>query len=114
MFGLDPALQSQWQPVADAIQARTGIQPDAYALSAYDALFVVNRALESLHRWADFDAFKAAFVAAADSYTGVTGSTALDAAGDRTSSDFDFWAIRLEGSAYAWVRMGGYKDGTLF
>ena len=48
IFGLDRPLQSQWQPVANAIQARTGIQPDAYALSAYDALFVVNRALASL------------------------------------------------------------------
>ena len=114
MFGLDDALKSRWQPLADAIQARTGIQPDAYALSAYDALFVVDRALDCMGRRRDFDAFKAAFIAAADSYTGVTGSTALDAAGDRASADFDFWAIRLEGSAYAWVRVGGYDNGTLF
>ena len=41
IFGLDDSLQSEWQPIADAIEARTGIQPDAFALSAYDALFVV-------------------------------------------------------------------------
>src|SRR5439155_24414069 len=39
-FGLPDALQSLWQPVANAIEARTGITADAFALSAYDALFV--------------------------------------------------------------------------
>ncbi len=33
-FGLDDALQELWQPVANAIEARTGITPDAFALSA--------------------------------------------------------------------------------
>src|SRR5213595_3360634 len=46
IFGLDDGLQNEWQPVADAIESRTGIMPDAFALSAYDALFVVQRALE--------------------------------------------------------------------
>src|SRR5438874_1069941 len=48
IFGLDDTLQNEWQPIADAIQARTGITPDAFALSAYDALFVLQRALEDV------------------------------------------------------------------
>ena len=114
IFGLDDSLQSKWQPVADAIQARTGIEPDAYALSAYDALFIVDRAFRETGGTEDFHAFKAAFVHVADTYTGVTGSTALDAAGDRASADFDFWAVQLQDSAYTWVRVGGYNNGTLF
>ena len=42
IFGLPDALQNRWQPIADAIEARTGITADAFALSAYDALFVVQ------------------------------------------------------------------------
>src|SRR5207244_3459793 len=34
IFGLPDALRSEWQPIADAIQVRTGIEPDAFALSA--------------------------------------------------------------------------------
>ncbi len=114
IFGLEDSLQSKWQPVVNAIQARTGIQPDAYALSAYDALFVVELAFQNAGGTGNFDQFKSAFVAAADAYTGVTGSTALDAAGDRASANFDFWAVQLQGSTYTWVRVGGYNNGTLF
>jgi hypothetical protein len=47
---------------ADAIQARTGITPDAFALSTYDVLFVVRRALEDVRDLRNFANFKAAFV----------------------------------------------------
>jgi branched-chain amino acid transport system substrate-binding protein len=112
-FGLDDALQNLWQPVADAIEARTGIPADAFALSAYDALFVVERALRVTGNLKDFASFKSAFVDAADSYSGVTGSTALDAAGDRLSADFDFWAVRQVSGTLSWVRIGTYTNGTI-
>ena len=112
-FGLDDALQSEWQPIANAIAARTGITPDAFALSAYDALFVVQRALEDVGDLRDFPAFKAAFVNEANAYVGITGSTALDVAGDRLNRDFDFWAVRLENGSYGWVRIGTYINGVL-
>jgi branched-chain amino acid transport system substrate-binding protein len=113
IFGLDDALQTEWQPISDAIEARTGITPDAFALSAYDALFVVQLALQDVGDLRDFANFKAAFVNEANAYEGVTGSTALDAAGDRLNGDFDFWAVRLENSSYGWARVGSYSNGSL-
>ena len=113
IFGLDDALQDEWQPIADEIEARTGIVPDAFALSAYDALFVVQRALEDVGDLRNFAAFKAAFVDEANAYEGVTGSTALDAAGDRLKRDFDFWAVQQQGGGYGWARIGTYIDGVL-
>src|SRR5438445_1465836 len=112
-FGLPDALQSLWQPVANAIEARTGITADAFALSAYDALFVVAQALQDAGNLKDFARFKEAFVNAANAYSGVTGSTALDSAGDRLNADFDFWAIRLTNGSYGWARIGTYTNGTL-
>jgi branched-chain amino acid transport system substrate-binding protein len=112
-FGLDDALQNLWQPVANAIEARTGITPDAFALSAYDALFVVERALRVTGNLKDFARFKSAFVDAANAYSGVTGSTALDTAGDRLSADFDFWAVRQVNGTFSWVRIGAYTNGTI-
>ena len=112
-FGLPDALQSLWQPVANAIEARTGITADAFALSAYDALFVVARALQNAGNLKDFAGFKDAFVNAANAYSGVTGSTALDSAGDRLNADFDFWAVRLTNGNYGWARIGAYTNGTL-
>src|SRR5881392_1434478 len=112
-FGLPDALQSLWQPVANAIEARTSITADAFALSAYDALFVVERALRDAGNLKDFAGFKAAFVNATNTYSGVTGSTALDSAGDRLNADFDFWAVRPTNGSFGWARIGTYTNGTL-
>ncbi len=114
IFGLPDALRSEWQPIADAIQARTGIEPDAFALSAYDALFVVRRALRDLkYLKKSFANLKATFVGEANRYQGVTGSTALDPAGDRLNGDFDFWAVQSQNGNYNWVRIGTYNNGVL-
>src|ERR1051326_64128 len=114
IFGLPDALRSAWQPIADAIQARTGIEPDAFALSAYDALFVVQRALRDLKFLKkSFGNLKATFVAEAGRYQGVTGSTTLDPAGDRLNGDFDFWSVRPHNGSYRWVRVGAYSNGML-
>jgi len=113
IFGLPDALRNRWQPVADAIEARTGITADAFALSAYDALFVVQNALVHANPQKNFGNFKAAFVNEADHFNGVTGSTALDVAGDRENGDFDFWAVRLQDARATWVRIGTYNNGVL-
>ena len=73
----------------------------------------MQRALEDVGDLRNFASFKAAFVNEADTYEGVTGSTALDAAGDRLKGNFDFWAVRPQGGGYGWVRTGTYIDGVL-
>jgi branched-chain amino acid transport system substrate-binding protein len=113
IFGLPDSLQSEWQPIADEIEARTGIKPDAFALSTYDGLFVIQRALEDVGDLKNFAAFKAAFVSEADQYQGITGSLALNLAGDRANGDFDFWAVRSRNGSYSWVRIGSYNNGVL-
>jgi branched-chain amino acid transport system substrate-binding protein len=113
IFGLPDALRNRWQPIANAVEARTGITPDAFALSTYDALFVVNLALVHAKPQKNFGNFKAAFIEEAGHFQGVTGSTALDAAGDRQSGDFDFWAVRLRNGIYTWVRVAAYSNGAL-
>jgi len=102
-----------WEPIADAIEARTGITADAFALSAYDAFFVVQLSLVHANPQKNFDNFKAAFIDEAGHYQGVTGSTALDPAGDRLNGDFDFWAVRPQNGSYGWVRIGSYNNGML-
>lgn len=81
--------------------------------NAYDALFVVQLALQHPKPLKNFDRFKAAFVDEADHYRAITGSTTLDAAGDRLNGDFDFWAVRLRNGNYTWVRVGTYNNGIL-
>ena len=74
---------------------------------------MVNLALQHPKALKNFDRFKAEFIEEAAHYQGVTGSTELDAAGDRLTGDFDFWAVRLRNGSYAWVRVAAYSNGIL-
>jgi branched-chain amino acid transport system substrate-binding protein len=103
--GLDDATKDVWKPVADAIQARVGFAPDAYSLSVYDAAWVI--ALSFIESRGSSDTRRESFVRNIQRYWGVTGSTALDANGDRKSGNFDFWTVQNG----AWVRTGQYISG---
>lgn len=111
-YGLDDALATKWQPVANQIRARTGITPDAFALSAYDALQVAVRAYVQARGVGNVATFKKALVETAASYTGITGPTTLNEAGDRKVGSFDFWGVCAAGGAFQWVRLASYRSSA--
>jgi len=41
---------------------------------------------------------------------GITGSTELNAAGDRKTANFDFWGVRMDGEAFAWKKIAFYDS----
>ena len=103
--GLDESTKDVWQPVSDQIKSMVGFTPDAYALSVYDAAWVI--ALSFVESGGAEDLRRDAFVRAVQRYSGLTGSTALDANGDRKFGDFDFWTVRDR----QWVRTAQYVGG---
>lgn len=109
LFGLDPSAAGDRQVLAARIQHRAGSDPDAFALAVYDATRVAALAYLASPRRVEVDSLAARFVQAAGTYHGATGWTALNAAGDRASADFDFWAIRPSGATHAWTRVAGYE-----
>ncbi|HSU12521.1 ABC transporter substrate-binding protein [Longimicrobium sp.] len=115
LFGLDPSAAEKWQPLAARIKARSGTDPDAFALAVYDAVWVAAQAYLASPRSVSIDELSARFVATAGSFYGATGWTVLNPAGDRQYADFDFWAVRPAGSGHAWTRVASYDTrlGTL-
>lgn len=107
-FGLPEAYRSKWEPLAEKIKARTGIEPDAFALATYDALWVMALSYEAAGSGTPgFQSLKTAFPLQARDYTGVTGPTRLNDAGDRESGSFDYWGItKGQDGAYKWVLKG--------
>lgn len=103
--GLDDATKDVWKPVSDAIQARVGFAPDAYSLSVYDAAWVIALSFIEIHGSSDLR--RESFVRNIQRYWGLTGSTALDANGDRKSGNFDFWTVQNG----QWVRTAQYVGG---
>jgi len=106
-FGLPVATESQWKPIAARIKAKTGIEPDAFALAAYDAAWTIAYTLEATQgSTIDFANVKARFTEQANTRTGIVGAEALDANGDRASGTFDYFGIAKEGNAYVWKLVG--------
>jgi ABC-type branched-subunit amino acid transport system substrate-binding protein len=72
--------------------------PRSYASVAYDSLWLAalteNATVPKMMMPNDVNFLKKTFAHIADSYSGITGNTALNAAGDRAYGNYDFWAIQ--------------------
>jgi branched-chain amino acid transport system substrate-binding protein len=105
--GLDELTRDRWEPISDEIRAKIGFAPDAYALSVYDAAWVA--VLSAIEVDNEPTLLREAFSRNIQRYWGITGPTAVDAAGDRKIGNFDFWTITNVNGAPAWVRTAQYS-----
>lgn len=106
-FGLPEYAAGKWQPLSAEIKARTGIAPDAFALAAYDAVWVMSMCYWNFpYAQPEFSQLKSEFTKHAADYHGATGSTRLNSAGDRATGAYDYWGITKEGNSYKWVVVG--------
>jgi branched-chain amino acid transport system substrate-binding protein len=112
VLGLEAGARDIWLPLVERIQQRTGLEPDAFALAVYDAVWVAARAYVASGAPLDLERLKNAFTIAAASHYGATGWTVLDEAGDRRYGDFDFWGIRTDDGVPRWDRMARYETRT--
>jgi branched-chain amino acid transport system substrate-binding protein len=112
LFGLDEGSRDVWDPLAARIRARTGLDPDAYALAVYDAVWVAAKAYVAVGPMPPLDALQQSFVATAGTHFGATGWTVLDAAGDRAIGNYDFWAVREVDGTPRWTRIAWYDTRT--
>lgn len=112
IFGLDEGARDIWEPIVQRIRMRTNLEPDAFALAVYDAVWVVARGYIASGAPHDIEKLKQAITTAAATGYGATGWMVLNEAGDRRHGDFDFWAIRLEDGVPHWSRVARYATRT--
>lgn len=106
-FGLPTHGESKWQPIATAIKGATNIEPDAFALASYDALWVIALTYNASGGIeANFDKLKTFFQKQANIFYGVTGPTLLNDSGDRALGSYDYWGIALQNQTYVWKLVG--------
>lgn len=106
-FGLPTYGAAKWQPIATAIKGVTNMEPDAFALAAYDALWVIALTYNATSGTeASFDKLKSLFPKQANIFYGVTGPTLLNDSGDRAIGTYDYWGIVLQGQNYVWKFIG--------
>jgi branched-chain amino acid transport system substrate-binding protein len=110
-LGLDDGSRGVWEPLAARIRARTNLDPDAYGLAVYDAVWVAAKAYLAVGDSPTIEELKQAYTTAAATHYGATGWTVLNQAGDRMRADYDFWAVRNVG-APKWIRVAYFDSQT--
>lgn len=106
-FGVPTNTNPDHDRIYNAIKTASGIEPDAYALSVYDAAWVLARALSSYPTArTDLAVLKSGLVSEANKYYGISGPVTLDANGDRAVGSFDYYGIRKTGNNFTWVLVG--------
>ncbi|RLF37629.1 MAG: hypothetical protein DRN03_01920 [Thermoplasmata archaeon] len=106
-----PAESEKLINLRDAIKAKLGREPDAYAYNAYDALWVVTKCILIAGKY-DSDAIKAILPTVAESTFGASGWIKLNEAGDREIGDYNLWAIIQVDGQYQWAKVGYYAAST--
>jgi branched-chain amino acid transport system substrate-binding protein len=114
IFGLDHSKdgESKWKPIADKIKDKSKIEPDAFGLSAYDALFLIAAAVKEAGGTDNADTLGRILAEKAAATQGITGSLKLNEAGDRAQGAFDFWIVCKNGANYEWVLNASYLPGS--
>lgn len=106
-FGLPAISNPGLSSIANTIRTNTGIDPDAYALSVYDAVWVIAKTLSSYPTSInDFSKLKTDFATEANQYYGITGPVVLNANGDREIGTFDYWGITQNAGLFQWSLVG--------
>ena len=112
IFGLELSAISKWAPLIERIEASIHRIPEVYALTAYDAVWVGLKTYLNTGPDPDIETLKFAFTDEANNYFGVTGSTSLDANGDRAFGNYDFWAVGEDQKVFSWHTVARYNSAT--
>lgn len=104
-FGLPMTSHADLSRVSSYIKSKTGVDADAYALSAYDATWVIAQSIMSSQSQS-FSNFLDVFELESSHYYGLTGPLQLNNSGDRNNGSFDYWGVASNNGTYQWNLVG--------
>lgn len=106
-FGLPAVPHPTLANIVSFIKSKTGLEPDAYALAAFDAFAVIAATVNAFpDADVSFEKTKNSFYFEASKYFGITGPLLLNTAGDRSTGSYDYWGIVIENGVYKWKLVG--------
>ena len=111
-FAPDPSAADLWEPIQDQLVSELGRAPEVFALTSYDAVWLMTEAYRNGPASPTAQSFRAALEQAAQYHYGITGRTAFDPAGDRKYAYFNFWGLSKTGAGYEWKAQGHYDNAS--
>ena len=114
-FAPDPSVMDLWSPVNDELISTLGRTPEVFALTTYDAVWIMVLSHIAAQHPEDIEQFKSSLENLTQYYNGITGRTTLDENGDRKFASFNFWGIEQSAGDFDWKSFGSYRnaDGQL-
>lgn len=106
-----PGVSPHTEKVKKYVLEKLGREPESYAYFAYDALWVIALALESVDAY-DPVAIKNVIPSILERYLGASGDFNLDENGDRATGDYDILAVKEVDGEFKWVSVGVYRFAT--
>jgi len=100
-IGTAESLPLPAQVISMRIKEITGKEPDAYALSAYDAVMIYGLCYDLVKRY-DPMAIKSVLPSVCASYNYMGISRTLNAAGDLATANYIFWRVTGDGAGWTW------------
>ncbi|MEM3421353.1 MAG: ABC transporter substrate-binding protein [Candidatus Hadarchaeum sp.] len=107
---LIPTPNPKLYKVQAQIKAKLGREADIYGLNGYDAVWILALAMNSAKMY-DADAVKAQLPWVVSNYTGVTGWSPFDEAGDREGSNYGLFQVVKSDGTYKWAQIGIWDFG---
>jgi branched-chain amino acid transport system substrate-binding protein len=106
-FGLPMPSHPDYERVVAYIKSKSGLEPDAYTMAAYDATWVIAKSLINFpNPPSKIQDLIPVFQLEAKRFYGLTGPLQLNDAGDRNNGTFDYWGVALENGTYKWKWVG--------
>jgi branched-chain amino acid transport system substrate-binding protein len=106
-----PTESEKFKELRKRLVAKLGREPEPYAYNAYDALWLVVKAMFIAGKY-DAEAIKAVLPEVAANTFGASGWLKLNEAGDRDIADYELWAIMVKEGKYEWTKVGYYSAST--
>ncbi|RCV65114.1 branched-chain amino acid transport system substrate-binding protein [Methanophagales archaeon] len=102
-------LADETRPVMMQIKEKLGRTPEAYAIVAYDALWVITYAYQATGETDDIEVLKSAVENATGDYYGSEDWSVFNKAGDMKYGNYDFWVVVEAEGAFMWKRVAKCK-----
>lgn len=107
-----PTSSPKFEKVKEHVERTLGETPDAYAYSAYDAVWLIALSVLAAGK-PDPVAVKQVLPKVAELYFGAAGWTKLNEAGDLGVANYDLWVPKeVEPGKFGWVKAGTYVGAT--
>ncbi|MCZ7355763.1 MAG: penicillin-binding protein activator [Candidatus Methanoperedens sp.] len=108
----NPFCSIEIKDIEEMVKEREGTA-HPFGIIAYDALWLATLTYIDSNKSADINVLKKTLIRTAASFSGATGSTEFNEAGDRKFASYDFWVIKEKHGLFTWERAAKYPFDSL-